>query len=285
MTTRRLIVGGAGLVALALGATFFFASSPAPAQTAQSTPSNLPAVSTISATSLQVLSEKRVSRTVSDFTYRVSVRNSGPALIVVTGTVTSTSTATTFPDGSASFGDIGVGGVASSTDTITLRQDRTVPFNLAQLVWQFRAAPGDGVPPDPGPANDLTVAGIDSDNDGVRDDVERWIADQYATSARLRTSAYQASHALQLSVTSAGNSPEASMILRAIVVSANCLAVTDPGGINQTLQRVQARTLNTIVRRQAHDRFAMSFAGAIIDPNGERPSNASCTVRPDSLSN
>ncbi len=33
-----------------------------------------------------------------------------------------------------------------------------------------------GLPPDPGEAGKKTLEGIDSDHDGVRDDVERWIA-------------------------------------------------------------------------------------------------------------
>ena len=36
------------------------------------------------------------------------------------------------------------------------------------------------VPPDPGKENDETVAGIDSDNNGIRDDIDRWIATTYA---------------------------------------------------------------------------------------------------------
>ena len=35
------------------------------------------------------------------------------------------------------------------------------------------------VPPDPGKENDETVAGIDSDNNGIRDDIDRWIATKY----------------------------------------------------------------------------------------------------------
>lgn len=35
------------------------------------------------------------------------------------------------------------------------------------------------VPPDPGPQNDTTLAGIDSNKNGVRDDVERYIAANY----------------------------------------------------------------------------------------------------------
>jgi len=47
-----------------------------------------------------------------------------------------------------------------------------VPQHLAKL------------PPDPGPAGERTLQGIDSDNDGVRDDVQRFIALNYGHSER-----------------------------------------------------------------------------------------------------
>ena len=40
------------------------------------------------------------------------------------------------------------------------------------------------LPPDPGPAGKLTLAGIDADNDGLRDDVQRYIAEKYGHSER-----------------------------------------------------------------------------------------------------
>ena len=39
--------------------------------------------------------------------------------------------------------------------------------------------PDDGLPPDPGEAGRATLEGIDSDEDGLRDDVQRWIALTY----------------------------------------------------------------------------------------------------------
>ena len=35
------------------------------------------------------------------------------------------------------------------------------------------------VPPDPGAAKDLTVAGVDTDGNGIRDEIDRWIATKY----------------------------------------------------------------------------------------------------------
>jgi hypothetical protein len=47
------------------------------------------------------------------------------------------------------------------------------------------------LPPDPGPAGMTTLAGVDSDGDGVRDEVERYIALSYATSAKMQAALTQ----------------------------------------------------------------------------------------------
>ena len=47
-----------------------------------------------------------------------------------------------------------------------------IPQHLAQL------------PPDPGPAGMLTIEGIDVDKDGIRDDVQRFIAENWGESPR-----------------------------------------------------------------------------------------------------
>ena len=38
------------------------------------------------------------------------------------------------------------------------------------------------LPPDPGPAGKLTLDGVDADKDGMRDDVQRWIATEWGHS-------------------------------------------------------------------------------------------------------
>lgn len=49
-------------------------------------------------------------------------------------------------------------------------------FSINDFRTQIFAAAGDGIPPDPGSVGDETLAGVDSDEDGVRDDLERDIA-------------------------------------------------------------------------------------------------------------
>jgi len=53
------------------------------------------------------------------------------------------------------------------------------------------------LPPDPGAAGKLTLSGIDSDNDGVRDDVQRWIVMTYPNSQKTRAALTQRTKVMQ----------------------------------------------------------------------------------------
>jgi hypothetical protein len=52
--------------------------------------------------------------------------------------------------------------------------------------------PGGGLPPDPGEAGKATIEGIDSDQDGLRDDIQRYIALTYPDSEKTREALRQA---------------------------------------------------------------------------------------------
>ena len=61
------------------------------------------------------------------------------------------------------------------------------------------------VPPDPGPTVDATLAGIDVNHNGVRDDVERAIAAKYGANKQEWAAVMQIARADQLSVVANGN--------------------------------------------------------------------------------
>ncbi len=73
-------------------------------------------------------------------------------------------------------------------------QSSTIPQNLKVLVTV-------GLPPDPGAIGNATLAGIDSDGDGVRDDVQRYIGITYPQSAKKRAALSQIALALQTQLT------------------------------------------------------------------------------------
>ena len=60
------------------------------------------------------------------------------------------------------------------------------------------ALPPANLPPDPGSAGELTLLGIDSDNDGVRDDVQRYIEFTYPNSQRVRLALREIAKTYQL---------------------------------------------------------------------------------------
>lgn len=53
------------------------------------------------------------------------------------------------------------------------------------------------LPPDPGEEGELTLEGIDSDNDGVRDDVQRWIALESGESEEVQSALHRRAALLQ----------------------------------------------------------------------------------------
>ena len=102
---------------------------------------HLDAVAAASVTGTQLVSSVRTGRTTFDFSYRVVVQNGTPALTAAAVSVTSSSPATVIVKGSASLGDLAANTTFTSTDVITIRQDRTVPFDAPALTWVVTGTP------------------------------------------------------------------------------------------------------------------------------------------------
>jgi len=95
----------------------------------------------LSITNYQLVSETKISRSVSDFAYRADVVNtSGTARPSLTATVTSSVASTEVMQGSLHFTNVPANGQVTSTDTFTIRVDRSVAFDFANLHWTFAAA-------------------------------------------------------------------------------------------------------------------------------------------------
>jgi hypothetical protein len=144
---------------------------------------------------LTKLSETRVSRTVYDYVFRVTIQNGVLPQAGVLATLQAVGAGATIVDGSALIGDVGANQVIASTDTVTIRQDRTYTFGSSALVWNVTGTPladlinGFVVPLEPdSTSNNNTLAGIDTNKNGVRDDVERKLANLAKTPADFSSS-------------------------------------------------------------------------------------------------
>ncbi|MES2319452.1 MAG: S8/S53 family peptidase [Pseudomonadota bacterium] len=115
--------------------------------------------SQLAVTGITKVGATRVGRTVFDYVFRVSFRNNGSeALSAIHATLTAAGAGATIVDATVAFDAIGGGASASPADTITIRQDRSLPFDAAALVWRITASstpptlPGillDGAPDSP----------------------------------------------------------------------------------------------------------------------------------------
>lgn len=86
-------------------------------------------------TGQQLVSSVRAGRTSFDYTYRITVRNGTPALSSAQATVQSSTPATQVLKATVVLGDLAEGATLTSTDTFVIRQDRSVAFNPAALIW------------------------------------------------------------------------------------------------------------------------------------------------------
>lgn len=93
------------------------------------------------------ISELRVSRTVFDFTFQVRVRNTGDtAYDNVSLTIDAAGAGATVRDGTVALASLAAGATTLTEDTVTIRQDRTRPFDAAALVWRVAGTPQAGPP-------------------------------------------------------------------------------------------------------------------------------------------
>lgn len=89
----------------------------------------------INVITLNKLSETRVDRTNYDYVFSVTVKNGTRAVINASQTLTAVGTGSSIIDGSVALGNLAADEQITPTDTITIRHNRSLPFNQSALVW------------------------------------------------------------------------------------------------------------------------------------------------------
>lgn len=189
--------------------------------------------------------------------------------------------------------DNGTNGDAAAGDgTFTLQWDVT-PTSPEQIHIQVSAVFGgsstpvlleelaitilDGpLPLDPGETGKQTLAGIDSDGNGVRDDIQRYIAETYSKSTKQRAVLTQNALALEKIILDNENEAMTADNYRQLSVAKNCLGnifMRDNADVDGGLEAyaasrlLEARTLNTEERFRAflnaNDKIDVTTAGTI----------------------
>jgi hypothetical protein len=112
---------------------------------------------------------------------------------------------------------------------------------------------GKNLPPKPDQElNDSTVAGIDANNNGIRDDVELAIFAKYPHSARIRAAMLQYAKALQAELTQVFNSASLISAIQKEALAYGCLG--DVGLNKESKQKeIENLTINNNIRKNRID--------------------------------
>jgi hypothetical protein len=139
------------------------------------------------------------------------------------------------------------------------------------------------VPPDPGEAGKATLEGIDSDDDGVRDDIQRWIVLTYVSSRTVQAALFQYSRAAQLFLINADNKDLARQNDVMRQRGTECLLYIRPGDGWEIRDEIRAQLLNTRSRALAYSKGDLQLSGVVSALRPPALRKQSCGFDPNSL--
>lgn len=145
------------------------------------------------------------------------------------------------------------------------------------------------LPPDPGEAGKLTIEGIDADKDGVRDDVQRYIVENWHESERAVKALTMVAKAKQESVL-LGDSlgqEETRKLWPEIERRARCTLALETSEMLrlEAIEQVKVRVTNTPERWQRAQRFDYQFAHGAYELGPDKTPAEACGFDPASLPN
>ncbi|QQG37941.1 MAG: hypothetical protein HYS26_00055 [Candidatus Kaiserbacteria bacterium] len=158
--------------------------------------------------------------------------------------------------------------------------DRQSEIDTQQIVAEIQSkrltiadVDGSDLPPAPDPAlADATIEGIDSNGNGIRDDVELAIFAKYPNDKKIRAAELQYAMALQMYLTKVMNTETWVAAVQQESRAYGCIFenASDPALENarKTSERVEGLVLNTDGRKSAYDRVEKKYTTSFGSTNG-----------------
>lgn len=144
------------------------------------------------------------------------------------------------------------------------------------------------LPPDPGPAGMLTIEGVDSDKDGVRDDVQRRIVQKWGDSERAVRALFLVAKHVQQKVKYGGDisKEQAVEMSKKTGPLMQCYVYSVPEEIqqDQARERVSAMVTNTPERFERYRKFDSLLHMELFEMEFRTPEEA-CGYNPETLNN
>lgn len=144
-----------------------------------------------------------------------------------------------------------------------------------------------GLPPDPGPAGKATLAGIDSNGNGVRDDVERYIAINHQDSAKVRAALMQFAVVVQVELIDSTDKQKSIQHANEAGKAIDCMVYV-VGSVQKAedlYKELRPVILNTDARNKAYLAYNDQLGGQVFTPTPDSQAASACTFDPSTLPN
>lgn len=150
---------------------------------------------------------------------------------------------------------------------------------------QVLGEPSLNLPPEPGPAGDETIEGVDTNGNGVRDDIERWIGLNYMDSEKTRQALTQAYYPLQNFMIHARDGDRDAVYndMDALQRATECLYYIRSDDAHTLLGEIHGLVVNTSDRFYADREASRMLGGGSFPSKSFSKWNLSCTFEPDAL--
>jgi hypothetical protein len=135
------------------------------------------------------------------------------------------------------------------------------------------------LPPDPGAQGQVTVAGVDADADGLRDDVQLHIHAAYA-GGESRDGAVQLAKAIQDMLLNGSTKPGAVAAGLSLNRAVDCLYGLDAAKFGERVEDIEGVVVNTGARARAYAKAGAFLSGATYGVSTVADNAASCEESP-----
>jgi len=245
----------------------FFLSSPSYAKpVVEWTPNKISFEQTQGSQSSQVISVKFskdahgvVARVVPELQKWVTVSPSSIGDILKGDVFDFTVTTNISPDDSVGTFD----GVIQLRQLVAGKPEKTIAKPLP-VVLTITEAEDNGLPPDPGEEGKLTLLGIDSDNDGVRDDIQRYIYFSYPNDEKAQMALTEVAKQYQILLMQVNDSDAVFNNATKMKRHRECIWFIKGEDAADTLASIRTEILNTNERSTEYIKYSDNLGGEII---------------------
>jgi len=137
--------------------------------------------------------------------------------------------------------------------------------------------PGESLPPDPGEAGKATLVGIDLDGDGIRDDIQRYIALTYPDSQKTRAALRQFTLAMNKAILETFNEESALENVETMHRAIECLWHLHSEHSIKMSDLLMAEYLNTFARSKAYLEYDAKLSGHVFGGKDIDEYSSSCS--------